>query len=153
MMGVKSQLWTALHVHEGEWFFWMPSPSGTLSLSVSNWYKVQIISLCLSWQIDGFAAVVGRNIIDGRGKAGRLRRAPTPSGRPTKAAMQLRLVPLSPSLCSCQTQRKVEAEEEADKRSCKVGGFWSEGNSWTICSQRHTSILNFNLKRLIRSRM
>ncbi|XP_044323911.1 uncharacterized protein [Triticum aestivum] len=70
-------------------------------------------------KIDGFAAVVGRNIIDGRGKAGRLRRAPTPSGRPTKAAMQLRLVPLSPSLCSCQTQRKVEAEEEAGKRSCK----------------------------------
>ena len=76
----------------------LPLPYGTLCLSVSNWYKVQIISLCLSWQIDGFAAVVGRNIIDGRGKAGRLRRATTPSGRPRKAALQLRLVPLPISM-------------------------------------------------------
>ena len=65
---------------------------------MSNWYKVQIISLCLSWQIDGFAAVIERNIINGRGKAGRLRWASTPSVRPRKVALQLRLVPLPISM-------------------------------------------------------
>ncbi|XP_037406718.1 uncharacterized protein LOC119269074 [Triticum dicoccoides] len=60
--------------------------------------KANDFSGCHCHLIDGFAAVVGRNIINGRGKAGRLRRATTPSGRPRKAALQLRLVPLPISM-------------------------------------------------------
>uniref|UniRef100_A0A8R7R1R5 Uncharacterized protein n=1 Tax=Triticum urartu TaxID=4572 RepID=A0A8R7R1R5_TRIUA len=60
--------------------------------------KANDFSRCHCHLINGFAVVVGRNIINGRGKAGRLRRAPTPSGRPRKAALQLRLVPLPISM-------------------------------------------------------
>ena len=53
----------------------------------------------------------------------------------------------SPSLCLCPTQRKVEAEEEADKRSCKVGGFWSEGKLDDLLTKTHL-YFEFQLEKI-----